>query len=406
MKASKDLSLLKQDFPLLNHHADLVYLDSAATTHKPRCVINRMTDFYQTSYGTVHRAIYKLARESTQAYQNVRQKVKQFLNAQHEEEIIFTRGTTDALNLAAKSFAKSCLQRGDKILVTEIEHHSNLVPWQMVCQEVGAELIAIPVNERGEIDLESFGSLLDSRVKMVSLAHISNVIGTLHPIERIIQMAHACGAAVCVDGAQSAAHVAIDVQKLDVDFFAFSSHKLYGPTGVGVLYGKKTWLEKMNPVSGGGDMIQQVRWEHSDYQEPPLRFEAGTPSIVEVIGLGEALDYLSAIGLPAIQAWEEALFAKALGLLHQIPGLKIVGDPQQRGPLASFVVEGVHPLDLATLLDCKNIAIRTGHQCSQLAMERFGMTSTARFSIGLYNNEKDIEYFAHSLAEVIPFFRS
>jgi cysteine desulfurase/selenocysteine lyase len=392
-----DLTHCKKDFPLFEKHPSLVYLDSAATTHKPQAVIDAITTFYSEHYGTVHRSIYRLSREATRLYQEARKKVAHFLHAQNEDQIVFTKGTTASLNLVAKSFGKTILKPEDVVLVSEIEHHSNLVPWQMICQETGAKLKAIPVNDRGEICLDSYSQLLKCPVKIVSIPHVSNVIGTVHPIQDIIRMAHATGAVVCIDGAQSAGHFSINVTELDADFFAFSGHKLYGPTGIGILYGKKEWLAQMSPLEGGGDMIEEVSLEKTLYLPPPLRFEAGTPLIAEAIGLSAALDYITSIGQEKIHAWESFLVREAKKSFLKISGLRILGDPAHTGSLLSFAVEGVHSLDLGTLLDCKNIAIRTGHLCSQPAMKRFGISTTARISFGIYNQAEDIERCAQAI---------
>lgn len=396
---------VREDFPLLTSKKSLIYLDSAATTHKPASVIEAMKTFYQDRYGTVHRGVYSLARDASEAYHGVRKKVQTFLNAQKAEEIIFTRGATASLNLVARSFGEAFLKEGDSILVPEIEHHSNFVPWQMACKRHGAHLRKIPVNDRGEILFEDFERQLNQKVKLVSLAHVSNVIGNLHPIEKIIEAAHHVGAAVCVDGAQAAGHFSIDVQKLDVDFYAFSAHKIYGPTGIGILYGKERLLEQMPPVEGGGDMIEHVSWNETTVQSLPLKFEAGTPMIAEAIGLGAAIDYLFEISLEVIHEQESRLLQRMTSQLETIEGLRILGTQGSKGPIVSFLIDGIHPLDLATLLDCKEIAIRTGHQCSQLAMERFGISSVSRASLGIYNDLEEIDRFAQSLREILYLLR-
>ncbi len=397
----KSLLALKSDFPIFEHHPSLIYLDSAASTQKPKPVIDALTEFYSRHYGTVNRAVYTLALEATDRYQQTRTKIKNHFNIAHEEEIIFTRGTTASLNLVARSFGRAFLRPGDIVLISEIEHHSNLVPWQMICEESGAVLRSIPVNDRGELDLEAYHDLLDEDVKMVSIAHISNSIGTLHPIEEITQAAHAVGARVCIDGAQSAGHMTVDLQQLDVDFYAFSGHKMYGPTGVGVLYGKRELLEEMEPIEGGGDMIEQVTLDKTIYAPLPTKFEAGTPMVAEVIGLGAAIDYLEEIGLETIAAMEHELLTYATQKLEQIPGLRIIGTAPSKGAIISFVVDGIHSLDMATLLDCKEIAIRSGHHCSQPTMHRFGILNTARLSFGLYNTHEDIDRFIQALRPIL-----
>lgn len=395
---------LRADFPILKKRIQghpLIYLDTAATAQKPQCVIDAITHFYTHEYATVHRGIYSLSSEATCRYNLVRQKVQKFINAALPEEIIFTRGTTASLNLVAGSFGKVFLRPGDVILISEIEHHSNIVPWQMVCKERGAQLRFIPVNDDGELIWGDYLSLLQEGVRLVSLAHVSNVLGTCHPVKEIIEAAHRSGAYVCLDGAQAAPHMSLDVQALDVDFYAFSGHKLYGPTGIGILYGKQELLDKMPPLEGGGDMIETVTLAHTTYASSPLKFEAGTPPIAEVIGLGAAIDYLSEIGMETIEAWEQELLAYATQKLCQIPGIQIVGTSQSKGAIISFNAAGMHPLDLATLLDCRGVAIRTGHHCSQPALERFGQTSLARLSFGLYNTLEEIDQFLFLLSSIL-----
>lgn len=392
----------RKDFPYLCHSSQPpIYFDTAATAQKPYVVVQTLSDFYSHRYGTVNRGVYTLAREATDSYQDVRRKVQKFIRAEHFEEIIFTRGTTHSLNLLAHSFAEAFIQPGDVILLTEIEHHSNLVPWQMVSRKYGAELKFIPVNDAGELILEAFYQLLDERVKLVSLAHISNVLGTLHPVKKIIEAAHRVGACVCLDGAQSAPHLPLNVQDLDVDFYAFSGHKLYGPTGVGVLYGKRELLEQMPPVEGGGDMIEKVTLTETTYAPLPAKFEAGTPMIAEVIGLGAALDYLTVIGMETIAQRERELLDYATQKLSAFPNLRIIGTAKEKGGILSFVIPSVHPLDIATLLDCRNIAIRSGHHCSQPAMERFQISASCRLSFGLYNTFEEIDQFTTALQDVL-----
>ena len=389
-----------RDFPIFENRK-LIYLDSAATSQKPRSVIEAMSTFYAQNYGTVHRAIYQLAAEATLQYHAVRQQVARFLNAKSADEIIFTKGTTEAINLVAHSFGKAFIKPGDEIILTEIEHHANLVPWQILCQERGAILKFIPVNDRGELLIEEFERLLSAKTKLVSLAHISNSIGTLHPIKEIIKLAHAKGAKVFIDGAQSASHMSIDVQELDADFFAFSGHKAFGPTGVGILYGKKELLEQMPPYQAGGDMIEKVTLTETTYQAPPLRFEAGTPMIAEVIGLGAALRYIESIGRPQIEAHVQNLLKYATEKLLEIPGIRIIGTASQKGPIISFVHDDLHPLDLGTFLNLRGIAVRTGHQCAQPAMHRFGVTATVRVSFAAYNTVEEIDIFIAALDETI-----
>jgi cysteine desulfurase/selenocysteine lyase len=364
-----------------------------------------MDQFYKRSYATVHRGVYLHARRATDLYEGVRRKVKEFIHARSDEEIVFTRGTTASLNLVAHSFGSAFLKRGDTIMLSKMEHHSNIVPWQMLQERMGINIELIPINADGEVVLEQLEKKLTENVKLLSLAHISNVTGVIHPLKEIIDLAHKVGARLCVDGAQGCAHQPLDVQDLDVDFYAFSGHKMYGPTGVGVLYGKNELLEKMPPYEGGGDMIEKVSFEKTTYAPPPLRFEAGTPMIAEVLGLGRAIDYLQALRLEEIRAWEESLVDYALTRLQSIKGIKILGPLQKRGAIISFTIEGAHPLDVATLLDCKNIALRSGHHCSQPAMDHFGIFACLRISFALYNTPDEIDLFITALEQVVASLR-
>lgn len=405
MKATPDFSKIRADFPMLKqkmHGHPLIYLDSAATTQKPQLVIDTLSDFYQNHYGTVHRAIYELAAYSTQAYEAVREKTRRFLNAKKLEEIIFTRGTTGAINTIAFSFGKAFLKAKDVILVSQMEHHSNIVPWQMACEERGAVVKMIPMDANGELELDVYEKLLnENSVKLVALSHVANATGTRNPIKQMISMAHAKGAKVLVDGAQSAPHMAIDLQELDVDFFAFSGHKIYGPTGVGVLYGKEELLEQMPPYQGGGDMISHVDFAKTSYNVLPLKFEAGTPMIAEVIGLGAALDYVKNIGLEPIQRWEEELLEHATRLLKEVKGVRLLGTAAKKGPIICFVVDNIHPLDIGTFLDLRGIALRTGHHCAQPTMHHFGVTAACRASFSFYNTKEEITSFVQALRQVI-----
>lgn len=388
-----------KDFPIFKSHPDLIYLDSAATTQKPHVVIEAMRQFYAESYGTVHRAIYQLAAGATEQYNQVRVQIARFMGAD-VDEVIFTKGTTDALNLVAYSFGHAFIEPGDEVMISEIEHHANLVPWQRMCKERGAHLKIIPVNEHAELDMQAFEMLLNSRTKLVSIAHISNVTGTHHPVEQIIKLAHAKGAKVCIDGAQAVAHLPIDFHALDADFYAFSGHKVFGPTGVGVLLGKKELLKQMPPYQAGGDMIDKVTLTETTFQLPPLRFEAGTPMIAEVIGLGAAIGYIETLGRENIARYEEELLQYATEKLTQVPGIRMIGNAAKKGPIISFVIEGIHPLDLGTLLDLKGIACRTGHQCAQPAMQRFGVSSVTRISFAPYNSCEEIDLFVKCLLDV------
>lgn len=398
-------SLFKRhDFPMLKqtmHGRPLVYLDSAATTLKPESVIDAISQFYSDNYGTVHRAVYELAGQSTAQYNAVRSQVQNFLHAQSPDEIIFTKGTTEAINLVAFSFGEAFVQPGDEILISEMEHHSNIVPWQLMCERKKAHLKIIPLLPNGELDLEAYEELLSPKTKLVSIVHISNVLGIINPIETLVKSAHRVGAKVFVDGAQSAPHMIIDVQALNCDFFAFSGHKIYGPTGIGILYGKKELLEQMPPYQGGGDMIQTVTFEKTTFQPPPLRFEAGTPMIAEVMGLGAALKYLESYGLNEIASYEAVLVQQSLQQLNQIEKLRILGSPSNRASLITFNIEGLHPLDAATLLDLKGIAVRSGHLCAQPLLAHFGCTSALRLSLAPYNTLEEISYFCASLENLI-----
>lgn len=391
-----------KDFPLISHkkkEETFIYLDTAATSQKPACVIEAMRQFYLNEYGTVHRAIYDLAAEATEKYSHVREKVAQFIGAPFEDSIIFTSGATEGINLVARSFCKAFMSKGDEILISEAEHHSNIVPWQLVCEEQGYKLKVIPIKESGDLDLCALEKLLLGPVKLISLALITNTTGVRYPVEKVIELAHEKGAKVLLDGAQAAGHVKIDVQKLDCDFLVFSAHKMYGPTGVGVLYGKYELLECMPPCVGGGDMIELVSFEKTTFQKPPLRFEPGTPKIAEVIGLGAALDYLSEKGLDSIEAHEKKLTDYAYQNLKKIPGIKILGDTSSRGALISFVIEDVHPLDLGTMLNLKGVSVRTGQMCASPLMDRYGLHGAVRISFGLYNSLSELDEFFQILRE-------
>lgn len=395
---------IRQEFPMLHqqmHGKPFIYLDSAATTQKPQRVIEEMNRFYRNEYATVHRSVYDFASHATARYSHVRQRIKEFINAAFVEEIVFTKGTTEAINLVASSFGKAFLQPGDEVLITVMEHHSNIIPWQMICEETGAHLKAIPINDRGELILDSLDQLLTERTKIVCVAHVANSTGTLNPVEEIIDRAHARGAKVLIDGAQSIAHLPIDVQKLKADFYVFSGHKAYGPTGIGVLYGKRALLDKMPPYQGGGDMIDEVSIDTSTYQRSPLKFEAGTPMIAEVIGLGSAIDFIEEMGRENIAAWEQDLLEYATNRLLEVNGLRIIGTAPKKGPIISFVIEGLHPLDIGTLLDLRGIAVRTGQICAQPTLKRFNLTSLTRISFGLHNTLEEIDVCVDALKEII-----
>jgi cysteine desulfurase/selenocysteine lyase len=383
------------------HGKPLIYFDTAATAQKPMQVIDAIDNYYRSNYGTVHRAVYELSLFATQKYQEIRHQIQKFLGAAQPEEIIFTRGTTESINLVAYSFGKAFIQPGDEIIISEMEHHSNIVPWQILCEDRGATLRVIRINDRAEIDLDHYAQLLNNKTKLVSVAHIANATGTVNPIKTMIDMAHKWGAKVLIDGAQSAPHQTVNVQALDADFYVFSGHKLYGPTGIGILYGKAELLKAMPPYQGGGDMIETVTFAKTTYNVLPLKFEAGTPMIAEVIGLGAAIVYIQTIGLNSIHQYEQQLLTYATSQLTQIKNLHIIGTAQEKGAITSFVIEGAHPLDIATLLDLRGIAIRSGHLCAQPTMHHFNTSSLCRASYAFYNTFEEIDNFIASLKDVL-----
>jgi cysteine desulfurase/selenocysteine lyase len=403
-----DFLAIRKRFPLLHrrvHNHPLIYLDSAATAQKPASVISTITDFYKNGYATVHRAVYSTSLEASEVYEEVRRKVASFLNASAFEEIVFTKGATDAINLIATSFGKAFIDPKDTIILTEMEHHSNIVPWQLCAEARGATIKVIPFRDDGQLDLEVYKRYLKEGAKIVAVAHISNTLGIINPIKEIIDLAHAHGAKVLVDGAQSAPHMPIDVQSLDCDFFVFSGHKTFGPTGIGILYGKRQLLDALPPYQGGGDMIETVTFEKTTYNSLPLKFEAGTPPIAEVIGLGAALDFLQEVGMSRIQEWEEQLVDTLWKAIHAIDGVKILGGKANRSAMISFTIEGVHPLDVATLLDLQGVAIRSGHLCAQPVMRHFGIEGALRASLALYNTKDEIHNFAKALTLVLSQLR-
>ncbi len=386
------------------HGKPLIYLDTAATAQKPQVVIDAITDFYQNEYATVHRAIYEISVEATRKFQEARKIAQTFVNASSTDEIIFTRGTTESINLVAYSFCKRFVKPGDEIIISAMEHHSNIVPWQMAAEERGAILKVVPFDERGVLIYDEYLKALTPKTKMVAIAHISNALGTINPIERMVIDAHKAGAKVLVDACQSAPHMRLDVQKMNCDFLVFSGHKVYGPTGIGVLFGKKELLEEMPPYQGGGDMIDVVTFEKTTYNVLPLKFEAGTPIIAEVIGLGRALEYLMNIGLDTIYAHEQALLLKLNQAMESIPEVRLIGTAPNKGGIVSFIVKGIHPLDVGTMLDLKGIAIRTGHVCAQPVIRYYNVPAIARVSLGLYNTDNDIDNFVYNLKEIIKLF--
>lgn len=397
MRVRHDFPILKQEF---NGHP-LIYFDTAATAQKPLPVIEAMDSFMREHYGTVHRAVYSLAVEATEAYQKVRREVQKLLNAKEPHEIIFTRGATESINMAAYSFGKAFIKPGDEIVITEMEHHSNIVPWQILCQDRAARLKVVPFDDAGNLDMEEFRKLVTEKTKLVAVTHVSNTLGTVNPMKEIIAIAHDAGAKVLVDGAQATPHMAIDVQDLDADFYIFSGHKTYGPTGIGILYGKEELLDQMPPYQGGGDMIKKVTFEKTTYNDLPLKFEAGTPMIVEVIGLGAAIRYLQGIGMEAIHAYEQDLLKHLTKKMTSIDGMNIFGTAKGKGAVVSFLIDGVHPLDLGTLLDLRGIAIRTGHHCTQPIMQHYNIDATARVSLGMYNTKEEIDIFHDALLAAV-----
>jgi cysteine desulfurase / selenocysteine lyase len=397
----------RADFPILDqniHGHPLVYLDNAASSQKPRAVIDAIARLYSHDYANIHRGVHQLSERSTKQYEDTRATVQRFVNAADAREIVFVRGTTEAINLVAQTYGRQNVRRGDEILISALEHHSNIVPWQMLCEEKGAALRIAPVGDDGGISADDFAKLLSGRTKIVSIAHISNVLGTILPVREIAKLAHDHGAVVMIDGAQAAPHTRVDVQDLDVDFYAFSSHKLYGPTGTGVLYGKAALLEAMPPYQGGGDMIRSVTFEKTTYNTLPYKFEAGTPNIEGVIGLGAAIDYVTSLGLDRIAQHERDLLEYATCELSRIPGLRIVGTAAEKAAVISFVIDGVHPHDVGTILDRQGIAVRTGHHCAQPLMERFGIPATTRASFALYNTREEVDAFVRGIAKVKEIF--
>ena len=399
---------VRKQFPMLQkemHGKPFVYLDTAATSQKPRSVIEAVCKFYAEEYATVHRSVYDFASHATEKYHAVRHQVREFINASCVEEIIFTRGTTDAINLVASSFGKVCLMPGDEILITEMEHHSNIVPWQIICKEKGASLRVLPMNDQGELRMDLLDSLLTHKTKLVAVAHIANTTGSVNPIEEMITKAHAKGAKVLIDGAQSIAHRPVDVQKLKADFFAFSGHKAYGPTGIGVLYGKKSLLESLPPYQGGGDMVERVSFANTTYAPLPMKFEAGTPMIAEVIGLGAAISFIDSLGREQIALWEQSLLCYATEKLQQVKGLRIIGNAKEKGGIISFVIEDLHPLDLGTLLDLRGIAIRSGKMCAEPTLDFFRLPSMLRISFAVHTTFEEIDLFVDALQEAILLLR-
>jgi len=403
-----EVERIRKDFPILRRSMrgrPLVFLDSAASAQKPRAVLDAIADLYSNHYANIHRGLYELSETATRLHEEAREKIRALLHAESSREIVFTRNATEAINLVAQSFARHRLGAGDEILITCMEHHANIVPWQMICEEKEARLRVAPISDAGELLLDELEALIGPRTRLLALAHVSNVLGTVNPVRRIIEMARARAVPVLVDGAQAVPHLAVDVQELGCDFYAFSGHKLYGPTGIGALYGRADLLEAMPPYQGGGEMISSVRFDKTTYNEIPYKFEAGTPDIAGAIGLGAAIDYVEAIGLDRIEAHEQALLAYGTELLSEIPEVRLVGTAREKTGVLSFVVEGIHPHDVGTILDEEGIAIRAGHHCAQPLMDRLGLPATARASLGLYNRESDLDRLAEGIRKAIEVFR-
>ena len=402
-----NIEQIREDFPILSREVygkPLIYLDNGATTQKPRCVVESITNEYYSVNANVHRGVHFLSQQATELHEASRETVRRFINARSTNEIIFTRGTTESINLLASSFAESQMQPGDEVIISTMEHHSNIVPWQLQAAKKGISIKVIPMNDKGELLLDEYQKLFSERTKLVCVMHVSNVLGTVNPVKEMIAEAHAHNVPVLVDGAQSVPHMKVDVQELDADFFAFSGHKVYGPTGVGVLYGKEAWLDKLPPYQGGGEMIQTVSFEKTTFNELPFKFEAGTPDYIGTTALAKALDYVSAIGMEQIEAYEHELTQYAMQRLKQIEGMRIFGEAEHKSSVISFLVGNIHHLDMGTLLDRLGIAVRTGHHCAQPLMQRLGIEGTVRASFGLYNTKEEIDILAAGIERVSRMF--
>lgn len=402
-----DINKVRQDFPILSREVygkPLVYLDNAATTQKPLCVLDAMREEYLNVNANVHRGVHYLSQQATDLHEAAREKVRKFINARKTEEIVFTRGTTEAINLVASSFCESQMKEGDEVLVTDMEHHSNIVSWQLQAMKLGIVVKHIPITDEGELCLDQLESLISERTRIISVAHVSNVLGTVNPVEEIIKTAHAHNIPVLVDGAQSTPHFSVDVQAMDCDFFAFSGHKMYGPTGIGVLYGKEEWLEILPPYQGGGEMIDKVTWEKTTFERLPFKFEAGTPDYVATHGLATAIDYITSVGLENITAHEQELTRYCMEQLKTIDGMRIFGEAEHKDAVVSFLVGDIHHLDMGTLLDRLGIAVRTGHHCAQPLMDRLGISGTVRASFALYNTKEEIDVLVNGIRRVSQMF--
>ena len=404
---SLDVTAIRKDFPILAqqvHGKPLIYLDNAATSQKPKCVIEALTRFYQMDNANIHRGVHQLSERSTQSYEVARGKVQRFLNAANSREIIFVRGATEGINLVAQTYGRTHVSAGNEIVISAMEHHSNIVPWQMLCEEKGAVLRVIPINDRGELEFDQFEKLLNHRTRLVAVSHVSNALGTINPVREIINTAHGWNVPVLIDGAQAVPHMKVDVRNLDCDFYVFSSHKVFGPTGIGVLYGREQLLEDMPPYQGGGDMISSVTFEKTTYNDLPYKFEAGTPNIAGVIGLGAAIDYLDQIGMDAVAAHEHDLLEYGTRALESISGLRLIGTAREKAGVLSFVIDGVHPHDAGTILDREGVAVRAGHHCAQPVMDRFGVSATTRASLAFYNTREDIDALVAGIQKVKEVF--
>ena len=402
-----DVAKIRGDFPILSrtvYNRPLVYLDNSATTQKPRVVVDSIVREYYSENANVHRGVHFLSQQATDLYEQARGRVRTFINARSDKEIVFTRGTTESLNLVASSFGERFMGEGDEVIISAMEHHSNIVPWQLLQERKGIRLRVIPINDRGELLLDEYEKLFNKRTRIVAVTHVSNVLGTVNPVKQIAAVAHAHGVPVLVDGAQSVPHIAVDVQDMDCDFFVFSGHKVYGPTGIGVLYGKESLLNELPPYQGGGEMIKNVHFEHTEYEDAPLRFEAGTPDYVGAHALAAAIDYVSALGMENIAAHEHSLLAYATERMNCIPGMRIFGQAENKSAVLSFVVGNIHPLDLGTLLDRFGVAVRTGHHCAQPLMERMGVQSMGRASFALYNTREEVDTLCESIERITKMF--
>lgn len=402
-----DVNEVRKDFPILSrtvYGKPLIYLDNGATTQKPRCVVDSIADEYYSVNANVHRGVHFLSQQATELHEAARETVRRFVHAGSVSEIVFTRGTTESINLVASSFVCSQMKAGDEVIVSVMEHHSNIVPWQLQAERYGIVLKVIPMNDKGELLLDEYARLFSERTKLVAVTHVSNVLGTVNPVKRMIEMAHGYGVPVLVDGAQSIPHIPVDVQELDADFYVFSGHKVYGPTGMGVLYGKEKWLDRLPPYQGGGEMIQKVTFEKTTFNELPFKFEAGTPDYIGSTALAKALDYVSAIGMDQIAAYEHELTCYAMRRLKEIPDMRIFGEADQKGSVISFLVGNIHHFDMGTLLDRLGIAVRTGHHCAEPLMDRLGIEGTVRVSFALYNTKDEIDILAQGIERVVKMF--